>query len=525
MTDSLRTDLAAAAALDPVYPPDRFGGRGIVICAGGARLFTCAWVEIALLRRHLGCTLPIEVWHIGSGELGPPMSGLLEELGVQVVDALAVARRHPVARLGGWELKAYALLHSRFREVLLLDADNVPVRDPAFLFEAPAYQASGALFWPDLVRLARDNPIWALTGLAFRDAPAFESGQIVVDKARGWRALVLAHWINQRSETFYKFLHGDKDTFQIAWLMTGQTFHVVAHMPRLIEHTMCQRDPAGAVVFQHRNGAKWILHGDNPAIEGFRLQSECLALLDELRSIWDGTVFNPSARSAEAIRIEGQLIQQRRFWLTRVSSDTAPIELLPDHRTGSGAPHRLLCWHVRDGEAEPELVLGSAGRADCVLVRAADDFWRGRWQRAPGMPAELAPAIADVAAPPHVAAVDAERDALVALLDRIIATFASLPWDGQIARDLLGTLRTLATIEPVLAQRLRALLRSGTTGTVAEQACAEVIRRALNDPAREAPGQETLTEAADGGAPLPGNSWPQPAFRFGPELYVRNRGR
>ncbi len=38
MTESLRAQLAAAAALDTVYPPDRFGGRGLVICAGGARL-------------------------------------------------------------------------------------------------------------------------------------------------------------------------------------------------------------------------------------------------------------------------------------------------------------------------------------------------------------------------------------------------------------------------------------------------------------------------------------------------------
>lgn len=514
MTESLRPQLAAAAALDPVYPTDRFDGRGIVICAGGARLFTCAWVEIALLRRHLGCTLPIEVWHIGSGELGPPMRGLLEDLGARTVDALEVAKRHAAARLGGWELKAYTLMHSRFREAILLDADNVPVRNPEYLFDTPDYQASGALFWPDIVRLSRDNPIWALADLPFRDAPAVEFGQLLLDKQRCWKALVLAHWINQRSETFYTFLHGDKDTFQIAWLMTGQPLQVVPHLPRLIEHTMCQRDPTGAVVFQHRNGAKWILNGDNPAIEGFRLQAECLALLDDLRSIWDGTVFNPPPRSAEAALLAAELIRQRRFCLTRVSSDAAPLDLLADHRTGRGAPHGLRCWHVRDGTAGPELVLEAAGRADCVLARDADGSWRGKWKWMPGMPVELAPAIGD-AAPSRPAVTNAEQNAMIGLLDRILAAFASLPWDAQIARDLLGTLRTLATVEPVLAERLRAMVKSGNASATTGQTCLDVVRLAL----------ASLPAAADGAAPLAGAGWPRPEFVLQPQHYIRSRAR
>lgn len=131
LADRLR---AAADAAPPPMPP--CDGRGIVICAGGARLFTCAWVLIAMLRRHLGCRLPIEVWHIDPAELGPPMQALLEPFEVDVVDALQVAQRHPVAVLGGWQLKTYALLHTRFQQVLLLDADNLLVADPATLFDA-----------------------------------------------------------------------------------------------------------------------------------------------------------------------------------------------------------------------------------------------------------------------------------------------------------------------------------------------------------------------------------------------------
>jgi hypothetical protein len=220
--EEITARLAAAAAADYPIPGDRFAGRGIVICAGGARLFTCAWIAIALLRRRLGCTLPIEVWYLGPEEMGPPMRALLEELDAHPVDALEVAKRHPVERLGGWELKPYAVMHSRFREVLLLDADNVPVQDPAFLFDRPEFRDTGALFWPDIVRLSADNEVWAISGLPYRDTPSVESGQMVLDKSRCWPALSLAHWINQRSDNFYEFLHGDKDTFLIAWLKLGQ---------------------------------------------------------------------------------------------------------------------------------------------------------------------------------------------------------------------------------------------------------------------------------------------------------------
>ncbi len=178
---------AAIAAASP-YPAERFAGRGIVICAGGARLFTCAWVAIGILRRVLGCRLPIQLWHLGPEEIGPPMRSLLEELDVEVIDALEQARRYPLRIVGGWELKSYALVHSRFREVFLLDADNVPLIDPARLFELPQYAASGAIFWPDVVRLREDNPIWQISGVAYRSTSSVESGQLLVDKQRCWAA-------------------------------------------------------------------------------------------------------------------------------------------------------------------------------------------------------------------------------------------------------------------------------------------------------------------------------------------------
>ena len=82
------------------------------------------------------------------------MRALLEELDVELIDAHAVQATHPGSIADGWQLKPYAILHSCFQEVLLLDADQVPVRDPAEVFRWPQYLETGALFWPDIVDLA-----------------------------------------------------------------------------------------------------------------------------------------------------------------------------------------------------------------------------------------------------------------------------------------------------------------------------------------------------------------------------------
>ena len=497
----LKARLAAAAAVDPTFPEDCFAGRGIVICAGGARLFTCAWIAIALLRRHLACTLPIEVWHLGHEEMGPPMRGLLEELDVHPIDAFEVAKRHQVGRLGGWELKSYALMHSRFREALLLDADNVPVRDPSFLFDQPEYRNTGTLFWPDIVQLSPDNQIWSISGLSYRDMPSLESGQMVLDKSRCWRALALAHWINQHSDVFYRFLHGDKDTFLIAWLRLSQPHHLIRHRPKLLEATFCQRDPNGAVLFQHRNQAKWILDGNNPRIDGFRLEGECRALLHELGALWDGRVFNPPMRSNEARRMEADLARSSEFRFVRVSSDERRIELLPDHRIRPARGYEHY-WHVSDAPNGPELRIEGNGLRSCALQQSEDGIWRGRYLQPPGMPVELVPATEGNSS--KALNDGRESEALISVLDRILDRAALLPCDVHVMRDLAGALRTLAALDPAVIEHLKDQKGRSMPGSVRLQAVHAALAE-LVDP----------VERPDCDRMMPGHDWLSAPFVLG----------
>lgn len=342
------------------------------MCAGGARLLTCAWVAINVLRRVLGCTLPIELWHIGPRELGRLEASLLAPLNVEIVDALEVTRSWPARTLGGWELKPYALIHSRFEQVLLLDADNVAVIDPEFLFELPPLADAGAIVWPDLVRLTRDNPIWDLCGVAFRSEPAWESGQLLVDKSRCWHALQIALHMNMHSEVFYDYTHGDKDTFHLAWILAGAGWAMPDYPARSTMTGIYQRDFDGRLVFQHRSQVKWRLTGRNPRAENFRHQDECLRFIAELRDRWGGRIEALPQRSAADRETEDSLSQIRWFKLEEPDAGDRLLELLPENRIGIGSSRgHILRWYVRDGT----LTLDGASGPLPPLSTQAENRW------------------------------------------------------------------------------------------------------------------------------------------------------
>lgn len=272
----------------PPYP-DMYCGRGIVICGGGVKYFTNAWVCINMLRR-LGCSLPVQIWHLGKREMDDDMKSLVAPLDVKCIDAITLRKKYPARILGGWQLKPYAILHSPFQQVLLLDADNVPVANPEFLFETAQFKETGAIFWPDYSQLKRTQVIWDNCNLPRPDGPEFESGQILVDKQKCWSALSLSMWFNENSDFYYEHLYGDKETFHLAFCKLNKSFSMVKKPIHTLEGSMCQHDLEGVRLFQHRNMDKWNLSGQNRSVEDFWYQEECREYLEQLRELWDGRV-------------------------------------------------------------------------------------------------------------------------------------------------------------------------------------------------------------------------------------------
>ena len=58
-----------------------------------------------------------------------------------------------------------------------------------------------------------------------------DSGVVAIDKARGWALLDIAILLNEHWREFYQYLHGDKDTFLLAALLTGVSQPVIEHDP------------------------------------------------------------------------------------------------------------------------------------------------------------------------------------------------------------------------------------------------------------------------------------------------------
>lgn len=262
----------------PPYRGDN-GQRGIVMPAGGAQYLTNAYASIRVAR-HLGCDLPFELWHLGPDERIDYFTPLFKRLGnVRWVDALALGFEHQnsggltyaghTAYSGhpgtadGYALKAFALAHTSFVEVIVEDADNPPNRDPAFLFDDPDYRRTGALFWLDAdFRTLPDSAWrWIVGREPDSEQSEHESGQMVVDRKRSWPAVALAWRLNQLRQAVYQILWGDKDTFTCAWLRTGLAFATVTTRPvkqlgpdgRLIAYK--QSAPDGeSTAFVHRIG-------------------------------------------------------------------------------------------------------------------------------------------------------------------------------------------------------------------------------------------------------------------------------
>lgn len=204
--------------------PRLFSGRGIVT-TGGRYQLGLAYAQLRLLRR-LGCQLPVEVWvsTARDGAIAPDALSAFRAHGARVLDLDAVVPPLPALREGmtpeehgtkPYLLKQLAILSSSCEECLFLDADNAPALDPTFLFDMEEYTSTGLLLWPDFWHMAGGAAaIRSIFGLpedfsqSQPDRRTVESGQILVDKRRAWRILMLSTYMQIQTRFFDNLVRG-----------------------------------------------------------------------------------------------------------------------------------------------------------------------------------------------------------------------------------------------------------------------------------------------------------------------------
>lgn len=262
--------------------PGRFSGRGILIPVQNSADFTNAWVCTRILRQ-LGCKLPIQLWHLGESELAAPMRRWLKPYQAKCISA----KRMQNASIGGIkeadQLKPFMLLSSSFKEVLLLEPNTVPVVNPEYLFEDSPFIQAGAVFWPFAGNEKIRPQVWQFCGMEPREEPSFDTAQLLVDKEKCWKALVLCLWYNANATFFHPHTHGERETFHLAFRRLKMSFAMPA---RKWKDATRHYDFRGRLVFQHPTADERIQFGTVRRKSGFRHGIECNEHIQELRNLW-----------------------------------------------------------------------------------------------------------------------------------------------------------------------------------------------------------------------------------------------
>lgn len=367
----------------PSYPVK----RGIVIGAGGAKYFGCAFACFWVLRK-LGCDLPVEFWYLDEYEMDNKMKQLCDLYGIRYINATKFAADNNVVPrlLNGWELKPFSTLYSDFEEVLYLDADNIPSINPTYLFDIPEYRDLGSIFWPDLPPYKRKEwlPVvcWENVGLPYRNEPDFETGQYMVNKAKCYRELRTTMWMNEHSDWFYKFVYGDKSTFHLAWRKCGSDY-VIPKRPAGWKHPcILQFDTNNSLVFQHAcQGKELMFDGKGPTNHfNHHLVKEAY---EERNKHWSGTIYSWQEMNEEEAKYAKEFIGRYRY--TRVNLDSRYMQLMDNGIIGEGKAKCERRWSVRIIDGVPAIIgIGAAHKESeiAMFFAKADNnmrTFRGKW--------------------------------------------------------------------------------------------------------------------------------------------------
>ncbi|KAH0561988.1 hypothetical protein GP486_003307 [Trichoglossum hirsutum] len=234
------------------------GSKGIVIPVGKGN-FRYACHLITNLRDVLRSNLPIQIAYAGDSDLPSDYREAIVSLdsGIEPLDVKTVLD-DSTTQLGGgggggWAVKPFAVLASRFEQVILLDADDVFLQKPEAIFERHSgYKNTGTLLFHDRLLWKdafKERHRWwmeemkhqppsasLLQSLVYTENYAEEgdSGVVAIDKGRLPVLLGLLHicWQNSKStrdKVTYTITYGDKESWWFGFELSAVPFAFEFH--------------------------------------------------------------------------------------------------------------------------------------------------------------------------------------------------------------------------------------------------------------------------------------------------------
>ncbi|KAJ3279071.1 hypothetical protein HDU76_009649, partial [Blyttiomyces sp. JEL0837] len=222
------------------------GTRGIVFTAPSN--WIRSMIRTVLILRDLGCDLPVELAYV-DGEVTEKDLAFVKSMGITPVNLT------PYVQAENWEgkhkslgaSKVFAILHSSFEEVLFLDPDNIPVRDPTELFDSPEFKTYGSLYWPDFFKSGHDNKIFWIMDICHRNEMDFESGQVLVNKRLAWKGLSMAKHMAKEAKFYFEMMWGDKDTFHYGYKASKTPYAISPYFITNLGSLVSEAVPKGGV--------------------------------------------------------------------------------------------------------------------------------------------------------------------------------------------------------------------------------------------------------------------------------------
>ena len=262
-----------------VYEP---ASKGIVLTAGLKQLPVLV-IGLRMLRRT-DCDLAVEVFLSSSDDYDQQVCDLvLPALNARcIVFSDIVAASKTGVALEGYQFKIMSLLFSSFDDVLLLDSDAFPTKNPTPLFDNEPFNLTGMLLWPDFWYPSESPYYFELAQLGapppLNARPAIESGEMMFSKSKHNLTLLLAAYYNYYGpQYFYPLLaqgapgQGDKDTFPWAAtvLHSNSSFYLVREPVFALGHVDSNEVFVGSAMAQH-NPVEDIqhFHTRSPGLDG-----------------------------------------------------------------------------------------------------------------------------------------------------------------------------------------------------------------------------------------------------------------
>lgn len=254
------------------YPEHFYHGDGIVI-GGGGKYSVQAYAVISVIR-ELKTTLPIEVLIPSSVAQDRPFCEMLTHkfdnvkcIFLQDIFDDAFLKTH---EFHAFQYKSLALMASSFKNVLLLDADNFPLKNIDDIFDNDLFRQTGMIVWPDFWRRSTHPFFYESAGIKidlekrvrnfynsvnedthnprlpyhdFHGAlpdPSCETGEFLINKEKHWKSLILSLFYNVHGPNVFYHLfsqyaagQGDKETFMAAAHILDLPYYQVFLQPSL----------------------------------------------------------------------------------------------------------------------------------------------------------------------------------------------------------------------------------------------------------------------------------------------------